>query len=168
MRKYLTLFLAAAFIFTNTLSAQEIYTRTYTNRNTNYTALIKDEADLLSKNEEVYLLNGLLPITKYGNVSFYTTDKNLGISTGELAQMKYDEFFGSNSSGIIFVIDMNQRWIWIYSNEDMYQTLTSEYIQSVTDKIYKLASDGDFYLCAAEAFRLITARLDSESFIYEP
>lgn len=123
---------------------------TYRNPDTGYEIYIIDECDLLSDSEERQLLNDMKPITTYGNAAFVSVYSNT--TTILYAQDKYFDLF-KNESGSIFVIDMNNRNIWIHSDGDIYKTVTKAYANTIADNTYAYASEGQFYRCAAEVFK---------------
>lgn len=123
---------------------------TYRNPDTGYEIYIIDECDLLSDNEERQLLNDMKPVTAYGNAAFVSVYSNT--TTILYAQEKYFDLF-KNESGSIFVIDMNNRNIWIHSDGDIYKIVTKAYANTITDNTYTYASQGQFYRCAAEVFK---------------
>lgn len=82
-----------------------------------------------------------------------------GRSTESFAGSYYMDRFGTDS-GTVFVIDMDNRNIWIYSDGAIYKTVTGAYAETVTDNVYRYASNGDYYECAAEVFREIHALLE--------
>lgn len=122
----------------------------YRNPNTGYEIYIIDECDLLNDNQEKQLLNDMKPITDYGNAAFVSVYSD--ISTITYAQNKYFELF-KNESGSLFVIDMNNRNIWIHSDGKVYQTVTKAYANTITDNVYTYASDQKYYECASEVFK---------------
>jgi len=71
--------------------------------------------NLLNDEEEQDLLEIMQPITTYGNVAFVSIDTNPEGDTKAYAQSYYQERFGY-SSGTVFLIDMDERYLWIYSN----------------------------------------------------
>lgn len=93
---------------------------TYENPDTSYVVSIEDEADLLSDEEESRLSTQMEEITAYGNVAFVSLDTNY-TSTDSYAREHYRQLFGSDS-GTLFVIDMDNRNIWIHSNGAIYRT----------------------------------------------
>lgn len=126
--------------------------RLYTNDATGYEVFIADDAGLLSDKEEDDLLNEMIPITQWGNACFYTTDKAFRMSTDELSAELYERYYGPGTSGTIFLVDMNERMLWIHSDGDVYKVVNSNYAQTITDNVYKLASAGDYYGCASKVF----------------
>ena len=80
----------------------------YINPQTGYGALIDDEMDLLSEEEEALLLGDMLPITEYGNVLFISAYP-LGMSSVAYANRLFMDISRGNSA--VFMIDMYNREI---------------------------------------------------------
>ena len=133
--------------------------RLYSNDETGYDALINDDAKLLSDWEKDELIKDMAPITQWGNVYFQTVDDYFNMSPEELSANLYEYMFGYNASGVIFLIDMYQRWIYIYSDGEMYKAIDSDYAQFITDNIYKMATNAEYYSCALSAFTMIQMKL---------
>ena len=132
----------------------------YANPDTEYRIYIEDRAELLTEDQRRELFQAMQRITAYGNAAFLTTDRNAA-STESLARSYYMERFGTDS-GTVFVIDMDNRNIWIHSDGAVYKVITSAYADTVTDNVYRYASDGDYYGCAREAFAEIYALLEGQ------
>ena len=118
--------------------------------NTDYGKIILwDDADLLTEEEENALIeNDLLPITSYSPISFVTIDDSLGYTTEEYATALL-EYIYEGGSGIVLLIDMDNRYIYIRTDNGN-STLSVAKCNTITDNIYEYASDGDFYQCAKE------------------
>ena len=125
-------------------------TGVYTNSETGYTVYMMDQIDLLSDEEEAKLIEDMKPITAYGNVAFISA-RAYGDDTGSYAKDVYRRLMGTQS-GMIFVIDMQNRNIWIHSNGRVYQTITRAYANTITDNIYRYATRGEYYECAKQAY----------------
>ena len=134
-------------LFTHTVHGDDAV---YRNPETGYEIYIIDECDLLSDAEEKQLLNDMIPVTNYGNAAFVSTYSNT--TTIIYAQEKYYKLF-KNDSGSIFVVDMNNRNIWIHSDGDIYKTVTKAYANTIADNTYIHATNGQFYKCASEVFK---------------
>ncbi len=132
----------------------------YVNPDTNYRIYIEDQAELLTEDQHLELSQAMQGITAYGSAAFLTTDSNAA-STESLARSYYMERFGT-ASGTVFVIDMDNRNIWIHSDGAVYKVITSAYADTVTDNVYRYASNGDYYGCAREAFAEICALLEGQ------
>lgn len=132
----------------------------YTNSETSYRALIEDDAQLLNDAEEQELAALLQEITAYGNVAFKTIDYN-DRGTESYARKYYKEQFGT-SSGTLFLIDMDNRNIWIHSDGAVYKVITKSYADTITDNVYRYASDGNYYGCAAHTYDQILTLLKGQ------
>ena len=130
-----------------------------TNAETGYQIYVDDWADLLTDSEEAQLKTLMEPITAYGSVAFVSIADNPTYSTSNYADEYYYDHFGY-ASGTVFLIDMEERYIYIHSNGVIYETVTKSYANTITDNSYSYASDGDYYQCAATAFEQINDLLE--------
>lgn len=129
----------------------------YVNENTNYQVIIEDDAYLLTNDEILSLVNDMKPLTEYGNIAFKSINQNRYTSS-YFAEKYYYEIFGT-SSGTLFLIDMDNRYIYIYSDGSNYRTITNDKADIITDNVYKYASNQDYYECAKEAFNQVNILL---------
>ena len=125
----------------------------YVNPDTGYRVVVEDRARLLYSDQLQELSRAMRVITAYGNAAFVTVGQNED-STEGFARSYYQERFGTDS-GTVFVIDMEQRNIWIHSDGAIWKVITVANANTITDNVYRYASYGDYYQCAAEAFRQI-------------
>lgn len=132
----------------------------YVNAATSYRAIIEDDAQLLNDEEEQELAALLQEITSYGNVAFKTIDYN-DRGTESYARKYYQEQFGT-ASGTLFLIDMDNRNIWIHSDGAVYKVITKSYADTITDNVYRYASDGNYYDCAAHTYDQILTLLKGQ------
>lgn len=130
----------------------------YSNEETNYTAMIDDNANLLSKEEREKLFEEIKPLTKYGHIAFVSTASN-STSVEIFADSYYHSHYGTES-GTIFIIDMSNRKIYIFSDGANYKTVTSAKAYSITDNTYTYATNKDYYGCASYSFKQIYTILD--------
>ena len=133
-----------------------------TNAETGYQLYIDDWADLLTDTEESQLKTLMEPITAHGHVAFVSISDNPTYSTSDYADEYYYDHFGYDS-GTVFLIDMEERYIYIHSNGDIYDTVTKAYANTITDNSYNYASEGDYYQCAATAFEQINTLLEGRA-----
>ena len=126
------------------------YEEVYINQNTGYSVLVEDDAQLLDEEEERKLALQMRDITDYGNVIFKSSDSAV-YDTEAYAEEYYWEKLGTDS-GILLLIDMDNRMIWIHSDGAVYRVITKSYANTITDNIYRYASGGDYYECAAQAY----------------
>lgn len=129
----------------------------YTNPETGYRVVIEDDAELLTSSERNDLAAVMEEITEYGNVAFKTIDEN-NYSTDFYADKFYHNTFDKDS-GVLFLIDMDNRNIWIFSDGRIYKTVTKSYADTVTDNVYRYASRAEYYTCAEQVFEQITSLL---------
>ena len=143
----LFVFLAAVLMMRPVRAAGDVL---YTNGTTGYQVVIDDGLDLLNDAEEKRLLLEMMPITDYGNVAFVSV--NAEAATGAFARERYAELFGEGD-GTMFVIDLGNRNIWIYSYGSVYKTITRGYANTITDNVYRDGAAGRYYDCAAAVYR---------------
>ena len=127
--------------------------------------IIEDDANLLSEEEEKRLEDVMSPLTEYGYIVFKSIDDN-DLSVEAYAANYYYNHFG-NESGTMFLIDMDNRKIYICSAGSNYEVITDKKAEIITDNVYRYASDGDYYGCAEKAFMQIDNLLSGQK-IAEP
>lgn len=130
------------------------------NPSTGYSIIINDEADLLTPSEEQTLAREMEPITAYGGVCFMTLNKN-STSAQKAAEKAYLNYF-DNDSGVLLLIDMYNRQIWMSVNGAIYEVVTSNYCKTITDNVYKYATNKDYYTCASKAFTQVNSLLSGQ------
>lgn len=123
------------------------------NEKTGYEAVIHDSAGLLSQYEHKRLMDTMMPITEYGHVIFLSLD-SVSHSSKKQAEDFCRQLYGSDNA-VVFFINMDARELYIYSNEDLYHTITQSHALTITDNVYRHASAGDYYSCAHKAFSQI-------------
>lgn len=136
----------------------DVYADVNLTGNNGYDVVIEDNADLLDDEEEEKLAQKMFDITKYGNVAFVSNEQYCS-STSYFAETAYRRLFGTDS-GTIFVIDMCNREIYIFSDGKIYNTITVSYANTITDNTYKFATKEKYYECAEEVFDEIYTLLD--------
>ncbi len=122
----------------------------YDNPETGYRAVILDEDDLLTDEEELQLIGDMKPITEYGNAAFWST----GIHTSneiDQARQKRKELFGFDSA-VVFAVNMSNRKLTIQSIGKINEFVTDSKARSITDNVKSYASSKEYYTAAKEAF----------------
>ena len=137
----------------------------YTNPETGYQVLIKDDKNLLDSAQEAMLVEDMAPLTDYGHAIFWSTDiKNADYidqaRRERLACYDYD-------SASIFMINMGSRKICIQSYGTLYDSINDSKARSITDNVSKHASAKDYYTCVKEAFGEMYATVNGKQ-IAEP
>ena len=145
-------------LFFNISNVNAFSLENYVNENTNYSVVIEDDANLLTSEELEQLKTDMIPLTDYGNIIFKTISDN-PTSTSYYAESYYHEKFGT-ASGTVFLIDMDNRMIYIFSDGANYNVITTNKANIITDNVYRYASDGDYYECARVAFEQMNTILN--------
>lgn len=122
----------------------------YINPDTEYVVILEDDADLLTDAEEAELAGKMQEITRWGSAAFKSIDEN-ETSTERYIESYYREKFG-RESGTVFLIDMDNRNIWIKNNGQISRIITDSYSDTITDNSYRYASRGEYFACAMEVF----------------
>ena len=115
-----------------------------------YKVMILDAADLFTDEEKEDLRHVMYDISEYGNVALVTMDY-VYPNTEEFAAETYQDLFGTDS-GTLFLIDMDNRYLWIHSDGEIYKIINKGYANTITDNVYRYASDGEYYRCAEKVF----------------
>lgn len=132
-----------------------------------YRLVIEDDADLLTDEEEKELIKDMRPLTEYGNIAFKSISSN-NTTTEVFARQYYHNTFGQGvSNGSLFLIDMDNREIYIFSDGTNYNVITNSKAYIITDNIYKDATAGNYYSCAKEAYKEMNTLLEGGK-ILEP
>lgn len=111
---------------------------------------VVDEAKLLSQDEAQKLREDIENFReKYNMDAVIVTSKDLeGKSTMDYADDYYDYNgygLGDNKSGILLLIDMDDRKIWISTSGDAIEYFTDNRIESIINDISKYLSDEEYF-----------------------
>lgn len=123
----------------------------YVEKVNNYKVLIEDDENLIDESKIKSLAKEMSKLTEYGNIAFKSTSVTTS-STEYYARNYYHDKFGTES-GTLFLIDMNNRKIYIFSDGYNYKYITKDKSLIITDNTYKYASRGDYYTCSVEAYK---------------
>ena len=126
--------------------------------NSKYELIIEDDANLLSSNEKQMLEEKMRPLLEYGNIAFKSIDNNPYSFAEKYASNYYHSKF-QTESGTLFLIDMQTRNIYIFSDGANYRVITKDKAYIITDNIYTYASNERYYQCAYNAFDQIETLL---------
>lgn len=157
------IFLAMLFLLAGTLNcaayspesaSEETEAYYYQNEENGNYILVDDEANLLTQEQKDQLYYDMYDITDYGHVGFVTITADYYSTVEEFAKYYYQSLF-DHDSGIIFLIDMDKRKVCIFSDGSIYNTITRDYADSITDNVYTYAKNQDYYGCASTAFAQI-------------
>lgn len=116
-----------------------------------YRIVLEDDADLLDETSKTELIQCMEQIQSYGHVAFKSINQNPA-TTEEFARQYYQDQFGTES-GIVFVIDMQNRYIWIHSDGAVSEIITDDYADIITDNVYSYATNKSYYYCAKQVYK---------------
>lgn len=145
--------LLSSLLLTLVVGSFEVTSMTEENEGIVYSALIIDEADLLTPEEEEELLPFMTQLENYGNTIFQTVTLGEGADFEKYSEDTYYEIFG-NEPGAIFQVDMGNRKLTLSSSTGMDEVISRER-DSIVDNVYRYATDGDYLECAKECFNQI-------------
>ena len=121
--------------------------------------VIRDDADLLTAEEEAALMEAMAPVCEYGTPVFWSTNESGNYRTK--AENYYYSLLG-NGSGALFVVDMNQRQLTLLTDGAVRKAVSDGDATSIVDNVYRLASFGDYAGCAEKVFSQVQALLRGE------
>lgn len=129
---------------------------------TSFPIIIHDELDLFTPGQETELAEQMKPVAQYGAVAVWTTQQPGQVDAK--AMTYYSEHIGAQmeDSGVLFMIDMDQRQIYLFSRGQIGQQVTRSDAYAITTDISHFATQQDYAGCATEAFRRVHLLLDGQ------
>ena len=122
--------------------------------------IIKDYADVLTKSQEEQLMETMQETARYCNVLCEISEFAFH-SSAYHAESSYKRELGT-LDGVMFLIDLYNRQIYIYSYGEPYKIITKTNAYTITDNVYEYASEEKYFECANEAFKQINMLLVGE------
>lgn len=120
-----------------------------------YGNFIADDADLFSDYEETEVSSAIEYFTseKEFSLAVVTTDFTSGLSSEEYADDYYDYLIdneGLDENGLLFLIDMDNREVWISTSGECILSYNDIEIDSIIDNGYNSLTNGDYAQCILE------------------
>ena len=134
------------------------------NSETGFSAVIADEADLLTADEEIRLLEKMFPLTAYANIAVYTVDTPTNLQDYERAREKRAELFGKDADAAVFMVDMYLRRIIIQRRGNMEKIFNNSRANNITNNVASIAKKGDYYKTCATAMDQMLAVAQDRGF----
>lgn len=146
-------------------STNNIYSNVLTNSSSSYakentpvvdkTKKIYDYANLLTSTEESDLYNEITEFINTYNMDMAVVTINENNKSSSMAYADdfydYNDFgIGSSKSGLLFLIDMDNRNMWISTTGSAIQMYTDARIDAILDYTYEKISEQDYYGCSSE------------------
>ena len=129
------------------------------------TTLIVDDSEHLYSDAEIRSFReSAAGVLKFSNVLIVTAAKD---DYQGYSKSLVDYYFGNGTNSTSFLINMNPRMIYIFSEGSVKNMITGDVANSITDNIYRQASLGAYYACAEKALSL-EATVLSGGHIFEP
>lgn len=140
------LFLSGRFLL---IQGRALVTRVVSDRA--YEVYIDDRLGLMTEEEREALEKQLSELTVYGNMVFLDTGEHDYSGARGYAEARYRDLCDTEP-GVVFLIDMDNREIWLAATGSPKNKLTSAICYEITDRTYLYATNGDYYICASETF----------------
>lgn len=182
MKKYLTimgiLFSVSIVLWVVVFVGQTKKVKTNESRNnaglTVTQSRVFDQADLLSEDEESTLQKRIEAVREENacDIVVLTTADAEGKSAMAYADDFYDTHdFGyedAHGTGVLFLIDMDNREIWFSTSGDCIKAYTTDRIDSAIDRVYSYLKQGQYYQvfdgCIDSVGRYMSSGVGSQSF----
>lgn len=136
----------------------------YKDKESGKTLIVTDDAGLFSDEEIQGFIESAAGLLKHANVIVATAREQ---DYKGYCKRLISESFGSGSDSTVFLINMDPRQIYLYSEGKVKDVITQQKALSITDNIYRQAKLGAYYECAAKALKQ-EATLLSGGHILEP
>ena len=136
-------------------------------RDGKYHVILEDDADLLTDEQEADLKKEMTVLSEYGNVLFKTINENPHGTVSSYVNSYYHSYFPNYTSGVVFIIDMDTREIYIFMDGDIRKKVGDAKAYSITDNTFTYATNGDYYSCASVSFSQLKDVLEGRK-IAEP
>ncbi len=125
-----------------------------------YGAYVVDDARLLTEYDRGLLLQDMWEMLPYGNAIFltladnpyYDGSGNKSAAAKSYAEYYYSYYFPASENGVLFLIDMDTRILWITGAGELQRTITDSFANTITDNVYSYAVDEDYFTCGSKAF----------------
>ncbi|MBO4398860.1 MAG: TPM domain-containing protein [Lachnospiraceae bacterium] len=109
--------------------------------------ILRDDASLFRDSQEADILEIMQDLSEYGNVAVYTIRQNRYGDTADYAENLYANLFDEDS-GLLFIIDMDQREIYVETDGYIGSFISRGRARVLTDNAYRLATNGQYAACA--------------------
>ena len=113
--------------------------------------IIQDDAGLFTQDEIRQLTAVMSESLTYGHMLLVTTEDNPYYDSYTYADQIYLEKVGAKP-GIIFLIDLDERVLWLSAMDGLDYTLSDYDCEIITDNVYTYASQGNYFKCAERVF----------------
>ena len=113
---------------------------------------IIDSQNLLQDTDAVK--ESMKAFTPYGKAVFISTSE--GYKNALSLESLYVQYIGHGEDGMLFLIDMNSRQLLVYTDGNVHSVINEAYASTITDNVYKKASNGDYDATVIGIFDMAT------------
>ena len=145
----------------DTAGDMKLYEKKYVK--STYGCFIDDQAELLEPEEKKVLLtylNGIYP-QHFGPSAVVTVEDNNYESTKDFAREYFNDNF-ETEDGVIFIIDMQYRTLFIYSRGEFATYITDSKAEEIISQVASDATDKKYFKCAKSTASLIAKAVGIE------
>ena len=128
---------------------------------------IADDADILTDDDESEVLEYLETLSSDTKYVVATTSENSIDTTDEKLFEYYTAQYSNYDDGVAFIIDMDERVIWMSGYGKYEKSISDADATDITDNIYRYATKGDYKTCIIKAFNQADT-LTNKGFILRP
>lgn len=161
--KFAFAFLLMLGVILSNLTGVQAAVITGTNQKTGYKLILDDQAGYYTDTQTEELKEYMEEIAVYCNIAVVTTTSHNNSSTASFASDYYDEAFGPNASGIVFVIDRCLNEIYLCVDGNALKTITKDRAYTITDNTYIYATSSrnyDYYTCTYKTLEQILTLME--------
>ncbi len=140
----------------------------YTHPETGYRAVLEDEIDLLTEQEEAAVLEIMKEITEHTNAAFWSVKSASSQSQAKQnAESYHIRLFGSRVNGIVFMIDMRVRYMFLDTEGWIQGVIPKSTAEIITNNVRSPMSAGRYGEAVESVFGQVRAKIKGER-IAEP
>lgn len=137
------------------------------NEETGYTAVLLDLADLLTETEEREAMEHLKDATNYCNAIFLSNTDSYTGSEVQYGGRKMEEICADlgldDYTAVLYMVDMHKRKLVIAPSKKIFNVITTDISNTITDNTYTYASRGDYAGAIRETFAQICRVFDGQA-----
>ena len=142
--------------------------KTWTNPETGYRAILEDDIDLLTAEQEDSIMENMKKLTDYTNAAFWSTqDARTQSQAIRNAEDKHISLFGHYVNGIVFMIDMNVRYMFLDTEGWIQEVIPKSTAEIITNNVRSSMSGRKYYSATKTVFEQVQAKINGEK-IAEP
>ena len=162
----LTMLVFSAIVVQPVFAVDMQHAETKKNEESGYSAIILDNADLLSTEEEEQLLEKMQNLTSYCSAVFVSSQESHLFDVESYAEQTLDDvceqmdLIWENTT--LFIIDMYNRELCVTSGSAVAKIVPVSMANTITDNVYTYASAKNYEACAEKVFEQIGQLMEGQ------